>query len=63
MNNEMKSFGWVFYFKANEKQWFTVIPKSSFDQQVTQGTVGHWNPGVTDFKFGEFVMQILCTVL
>ena len=57
MNNAMKSFWRVCYFKTQEEEWFTVIPKSTFAQQLT---VERWDPGNVDFKFREFVVQKIC---
>ena len=53
MNNAMKDFWRVCYFKTQEEEWFTVIPKNSFDQQLA---VGRWDPGDVDFKFAELVV-------
>ena len=57
MNNAMKDFWRVSYFKTQEEEWFTVIPKNSFDQQLT---VGRWDPGDVDFKFRKFLVQKIC---
>ena len=57
MNNAMKNFWRVCYFKTQEEEWFTVTPKDSFDQQVS---VERRDPGDVDFKFREFVVQKIC---
>ena len=53
MNNAMKDFWRVCYFKTNKEEWFTVTPKNSFDQQLA---MGRWDPGDVDFKFTELVV-------
>ena len=57
MNIAKKGFWRVNYFKTQEEEWFTVIPKNSFDQQLT---VGRWDPGDVDFNIREFVVQKIC---
>ena len=57
MNNAMKVFCRICYFKTQEEEWFTVIPKNSFDQQLT---VERRDPADVDFKFREFVVQKVC---
>ena len=57
MNNAMKDFRRVCYFKTQEEEWLTVLPKNSFDQQLS---VERRDPGDVDFKFRKFVVQKIC---